>query len=399
MTAPLNLLQRSMLKRQLADPASRMYVIPVFLRLAPGIDPVRFAAAWTRAAASFEIFRARLCEAEGCVWRLTDGEGPVMSVREIADDELEEARDRVGSLDLFSEPPVRAAVYVTPTRGDWASVTFHHLALDGAGFKALNRLVERAYFEPGVRIPTDGAFRRLLESAQEERSLRFARARGYWERTYGDGGWATCPRTDRSEGGASQGELFFDLPIAVNDFWRICRERDMLPGLFVQAVAIRAIAEDVGSPSALTGWVCHGRSRADRHLGLPLVKELVLGADASLPDDRFAQLLRKRQYEALRSSCCPWASLPECPYFDRIADVLYQGDLRSGEGQSARLYVNDPDESDGFNTGSQNILDIEILERDGRLSAYFDYSAARYSPVRMAEFRDIFLACFSEFVA
>lgn len=396
MTAPLNVLQRHMLKRQLADPASCKYIIPTFVRLRPGIDPVRFAAAWNRAAASFEIFRARIAGSAsgGYEWRETDPAGPAMTVIDVADEDLLRLRDEIAPIDVFAERPVRAALYRTPHRGVWSAVDFHHLALDGFGFRALNGLVERAYFDPAAAIPSDGAFARLAASAEEEKSARFRQALEYWQDTYGRDTWSACPRPDRDLGGAAQGEVFFELPVSVSEFWRICRERDALPVLLMQAVALRAIAEDTGVSRALIGWTCHGRTRCDRDLGLPLIKDLVLGADTGLPDEELLSVLRKRHYEALRASVCPWTATESCPLADQVVDLLYQGDLRSAEGQSARLYQNDPDENDGYSIGSQNILDIEIIEKNERLLVYFDYSAARYSSERIQEFKALFIRHF-----
>ena len=399
MTAPLNILQRYMLKHQLADPASCMYSIPARLRLAPDIDPVRFAAAWNRVTASFEILRARLAEdgRGGFFGRDTRALPPPVGVLEVSDGEFRRMRDRVEPFDLFREPMVRAVVCRTPSLGNWIVFDFHHLAFDGFAILAFNRRVERAYEDPAAPIPSDGAFRRLRELDEEARSERFRRAERYWEETYGGTAWATCPKPDLDGADVTaQGELFFQLPVSVDGLWRICREKSLLPNQLVQAAVLKAIAEDNSRRHTLVGWTCHGRSVADRETGLPLMKDLVLGMDAELEDDEFLHELRRRHDEALRASVCPWAVTESCPLPDLIVDILYQGDLRSGVGHSRRLYVADPDERDGFGVGSQNVLDVEVFEDGNGLSAYFDYAAGRYSPARITSFRDRFLRTFGE---
>ena len=238
----------------------------------------------------------------------------------------------------------------------------------------------------GQVLPTDSWFEYLQERAGEESSPNYDESRKWYYDNYGNHNLCGYPATDFTQGwgGNKQGLLLRHSGITLEDLAGL-RQLHLNNTKFFLAISLLATSEYNHNQNIIHTWTYNGRFRKEHK---NIVGFMFQDLPVKLEQDVFASV-RRQTKECIIHKNYPYTSLDEHFLEDDKLCFMYNG----------RLYFDGPliDISDGLvemqhsYAGSQNILDVEVLEADDGIDLLFDYAAHRYKPESIERYSELFI--------
>ncbi len=267
----------------------------------------------------------------------------------------------------------------------------HHIVCDGIGKVNFFHDLQKVY--DGQKIARDSWFAYLQEREEEKYLPHYNESRKWYEDFYGHHDFCGYPATDFAvlgEGYNKQGLLLIPSGIIDNDL-EILRRFHLTRTEFFTTVSLIATSEYNHDPRVLITWCYKGRWKKEHHsiTGMMLQDMPVYVNMQSLSFSEIFAAVREQAKVCLRHKDYPYTSLDGKMLEDDKLCVIYQG--RIYEAWQKIICEEKLVDMDNKKAGSQNILDIEIMEADHRIDLLFDYAAHRYRPESIQRFADMFV--------
>lgn len=260
--APLNYLQRYILKHQEDNPGTSMFNLAKMFRLRKGIDLGKLADCLAQAGRAHQALLS-------VMHRFEDGE--VLQVQGLDDDEIQVEVVRVPERNLLARRAAYIKIFDTFDEGLVDAIIFdcgetayllsniHHLVCDGYSFPLILEDAHRAW--NGETLVQDDYYGVLAKRAARSQTPLAAAARKFVVETLRSREFTTLPRFDRG-GRVGYGSLEFPLALPADfetrlEAWRASRHH-----FFLAATAL-ALSRLTGSNDVEVDWVFHGRLTKD----------------------------------------------------------------------------------------------------------------------------------------
>ena len=289
----------------------------------------------------------------------------------------------------WGEAMCRFKLFVTE-KGKYLFWDDHHIVCDGLGKTIFWRDMQRAY--DGQDITPDSWFEYLQEREAEKSLPHYAESRKWYEDNYGSHEFCGYPAADFVQGGGlnKQGLLSVRSGLA-DDSLDVLKRYHLTHTEFFIALSLFATAEYNLNPSVLITWCNKGRWKRKHHriTGMMIQDMPAFLNVEGLSIADIASSVRQQVKGCMLHRDYPYMSLDEKMLENENLCLIYQG----------RLYTDGPVipliaellEMQNKHAGSQNILDIEVIETDDGIDLLFNYAAHMYKPESIERYSQIFI--------
>lgn len=308
----------------------------------------------------------------------------------VSEQELEEIKKTlVQPFKIINSQLSRFRVFETEKAG-YVFMDAHHTVFDGTSSKVFFTDVLTEY--AGQEAAKDRYYAILDRRQRQTESPFYRESREYYENRYAGTDWSKHLTTDNCTRENKAGEVFTALPVSGEQLNRLNEKYGISRNGFFIAVTALANAIYEKKPNILLSWIYNGRNDRDematvgllfRNLpaGVRLTKETTL-------KELYADIAQQIN-EGIAHSCYPYIESNNNVVEDDLTCVLYQDNLRNTDaipGLVGEVELNNEKHA------SQNIMDIEILNRDNGFVMMIDYAASLYQPESIDRYRKIFRA-------
>ncbi len=266
----------------------------------------------------------------------------------------------------------------------------HHTIFDGTSSKVFFTNVLTAY--AGQDLAKDYYYYILDKREKQVESDFYKESRDYFENRYSGVNWCRHISTDNVTRQNKDNEVFVMLPVSEKQLDIIGEKYGVSRNAFFITVSAIANAIYEKKPDIMLSWIYNGRNDLNEMSSVGLLfRNLPVGVQFTqnttlkeLYDDVIEQI-----NSGITHSCYPYIESDNNVVEDDYACVLYQDDIRNlGEIPGLIGEV----ELDNEKLASQNIMDLEILNRDEGIVMMIDYAASLYNDDSIDRYRKIYCA-------
>ena len=266
----------------------------------------------------------------------------------------------------------------------------HHTIFDGTSSKVFFTNILTAY--AGQELPKDYYYYILAKREKQMESEFYKESRDYFVNRYSGVDWCKHLTTDNDTRENTANEIFVMLPVSEEQLDIIDEKMGISRNGFFITVSAIANAIYEKNPNIMLSWIYNGRNDLNEMSSVGLLfRNLPVGVQFTqnttlkgLYDDITEQI-----NNGITHSCYPYVECDNNVVEDDLACVLYQDNLRNiGEIPGLLGEV----ELDNEKLASQNIMDLEILNRDEGIVMMIDYASSLYKPESIDRYRKIYCA-------
>lgn len=390
---PLTTEQIYMIDYQLYTPDSTMYNLYNMIKLDKNVmDMDMLVAAVNKAIKNQPVFMTEFFfneDGEICQ-RYSEDNFEEVKLEKVSEAELDEIKKTlVHPFRIIKSKLARFRVFETEEAG-YLFMDVHHTIFDGTSSKVFFTNVLTAY--AGQDLAKDYYYYILDKREKQVESDFYKESRDYFENRYSGVEWCKHISTDNITRENKDNEVFVMLPVSekqldiIGEKYGVSRN-----GFFITVSAIaNAIYEK--KPDIMLSWIYNGRNDLNEMSSVGLLfRNLPVGVQFTqnttlkeLYDDVIEQI-----NNGITHSCYPYIEGNNNVVEDDYVCVLYQDDIRNlGEVPGLIGEV----ELDNEKLASQNIMDLEILNRDEGIVMMIDYAASLYNEDSINRYRKIYCA-------
>ncbi len=313
-----------------------------------------------------------------------------VKLEKISESELEQIKKTlVKPFKIIKSRLARFRVFETEEAG-YLFMDVHHTIFDGTSSKVFFTNVLTAY--AGQDLAKDYYYYIIDKREKQVESDFYKESRDYFENRYSGVNWCRHISTDNVTRENKDNEVFVMLPVnekqldIIGEKYGVSRN-----GFFITVSAIaNAIYEK--KPDIMLSWIYNGRNDLNEMSSVGLLfRNLPVGVQFTqnttlkeLYDDVIEQI-----NSGITHSCYPYIESNNNVVEDDYACVLYQDDIRNlGEIPGLIGEV----ELENEKLASQNIMDLEILNKDEGVVMMIDYAASLYNDNSIDRYRKIYCA-------
>ena len=390
---PLTTEQIYMIDYQLYTPDSTMYNLYNMIKLDKNImDMDMLVNAVNTAIKNQPVFMTEFFfneDGEICQ-RYSEDNFEEVKLEKVTEAELENIKKTlVHPFRIIKSKLVRIRVFETEEAG-YLFMDVHHTIFDGTSSKVFFTNVLTAY--AGQDLARDYYYYILAKREKQVESDFYKESRDYFENRYAGIDWCKHLSTDNITRENTANEVFVMLPVNENQLNTIGEKYGISRNGFFITVSAIANAIYEKKPNIMLSWIYNGRNDLNEMSSVGLLfRNLPVGLQFTqnttlkeLYDDVIEQV-----NNGITHSCYPYIESNNNVVEDDYACVLYQDDLRNlGEIPGLVGEV----ELENEKLASQNIMDIEILNKDEGIVMMIDYAASLYNPASIDRYRKIYCA-------
>ena len=399
MEAPLNYLQRYVLRRIGERPGTMMFNLAKMFRLRRGIDLSRLAEALATSARSHLALKSVLHrDPDGGVVQLCgldDDEIQVEIVR-VSERNLLARRDSyVKPFDLYDEGLLDAIIFDCGENSYLLS-NIHHLVCDGYSFPIILEDAHRVW--NGETLEPDRYYEILARRAARSQMPVAVAARKFMLELVRSRSFVQLPVPDRHAASAYGAREF---PIGIPDGFdaRLASARVTRHHFFLSA-AVLALARLTGCGDVFIDWVFHGRVTKEelRTVGAFMVDlPMVMSDVGTLTPDEILYAAKHFTFTGIKNAhaikegdddeLCGCERLTFI-YQDQWSELMSPGLVRPNGPFAWMIEETIPLRPTAI--AAENPFNVEIMERADRTVLFLEYDAGRYSPELVAAYADCF---------
>ena len=321
---------------------------------------------------------------------------PEVKLENVTEAELEVIKKGlVQPFKIINSSLCRFRVFETEKAG-YVFMDVHHTIFDGTSSKVFFSDVLTAY--AGQDLPQDRYYCILDQREKQTESPFYKESREYFENRYSGVDWCKHLTVDKNSRENTDAEAYVMLPVSeaqldeLNEKYGITRN-----GFFIVVSALaNAIYEK--KPDILLSWIYNGRNDRDEMASVGLLfRNLPVGVRLARTTTLKALYadVAEQVNSGIMHSCYPYVETNNSVVEDDLACVLYQDDLRNLDEVPGLV---GEVELSNEKLASQNIMDIEILNKDEGLIMMIDYAASLYAPESIDRYRKIYCAAIDALV-
>lgn len=390
---PLSTEQIYMVDYQLYTPKSTMYNLYNMIKFDKDVmDMELLTQAVNTAAKNQPVFMTKFFfNEDGEIYQKYEEDNfEEVKLEKVSEEELEQIKKTlVQPFKIINSKLVRFRLFETEEAG-YLFMDVHHTIFDGTSSKVFFTNVLTAY--AGQELAKDYYYYILAKREKQMESDFYRESREYFEKRYSGVDWCKHLTVDNSTRENTDKEVFVMLPVSekqlniIGEKYGVSRN-----GFFITVSAIaNAIYEK--KSDIMVSWIYNGRNDLSElsSVGL-LFRNLPVGVQFTqtttlkeLYDNIIEQI-----NSGITHSCYPYVESNNNVVEDDLACVLYQDDLRNLDEIPGLL---DEVELDNEKLASQNIMDLEILNKDEGIVMMIDYAASLYKPESIDRYRKIYCA-------
>ena len=392
--APLNYIQRYVLRQQEAHAGTSMFNLAKLFRLKRGIDLDRLADALEQAGRSHQALLSVL-------HRFPDGE--VLQMQGLDEDEIQVEVVKVSERNLLARRASYIKIFDTYDEGLVDAVIFdcgerayllsniHHLVCDGYSFPVILEDAHRAW--NGEALEQDGYYQVLAKRAARARMPVAIAARRFLAELLKSRDFITLPRDDLSgRTGYGSCECTLSLPPDFEsrlEAWRATRHH-----VFLAASAL-ALARLTGANDVEVDWVFHGRISKEelRTVGAFMVDlPFVMTNIADMTSGDVIARTKQSTFFGIKNAYAIMDSEDD-PLEGRRLTFVYQdawGELMTPgpvdpEGPFAWM-IDETLPLRPPRMAAENPFNVEIMEHKGATRLFVEYDTGRYAAATVARY-------------
>ena len=313
-----------------------------------------------------------------------------VKLEKVTEAELDEIKKTlVQPFKIINSKLVRFRIFETEEAG-YLFMDVHHTIYDGTSSKVFFTNVLTAY--AGQDLAKDYYYYILDKRERQVDSDYYRESKEYFENRYSGTEWCKHITVDNDTRENTDKEVFVMLPIneqqldAIGEKYGISRN-----GFFITVSAIaNAIYEQ--KSDIMLSWIYNGRNDLSEMSSVGLLfRNLPVGIKFNKSDTLKAlyEDVVEQVNSGIEHSCYPYVESNNNVIEDDLACVLYQDDLRNLDEVPGLI---GEVELDNEKLAAQNIMDIEILNKDEGIVMMIDYAASRYKEESIDRYRKIYCA-------
>ena len=308
----------------------------------------------------------------------------------ITESELMTIKDELIQPFSWGEAMCRFKLFITE-KGKYLLWDDHHIVCDAFGKIIFWRDLQRAY--DGQDLAPDSWFEYLQEREAEKSLPHYTESRKWYEYNYGSHEFCGYPAADFYDmgGGLNKQGLLSVRSGLADDSLDVLKRYHLTHTEFFIALSLFATAEYNLNPSVLITWCNKGRWKRKHHriTGMMIQDMPAFLNVEGLSIADIASSVRQQVKGCMLHRDYPYMLLDEKMLENENLCLIYQG----------RLYTDGPVipliaellEMQNKHAGSQNILDIEVIETDDGIDLLFNYAAHMYKPESIERYSQIFI--------
>ena len=376
---PLSTEQIYMLDIQLYTANSTMYNLACLLKTGKEMDADRLAEAAGQAIrahpALLTIIQFR--RGQEIAQRYAPELFEEIRAEKISEQELAQLKDTlVQPYKSMEEKLYRCRVFETE-EAVYLFLDIHHIIFDGTSMRILMQDIDRIL--RGEKTGEDWYYLLLTEREKERAGDFYRQSREYFEQRYLGTAWSTHPKTDHSTRKNEADEIILPLQIPMETLVQAETALHLSRNELMIAAAILAIGAYNQENDILISWIYHGRNNIlySRTVGL-LFRDLPVGIHLDRING-ISDLVFEVQEQVrggMEHDCFPYTEAGFSGMKGMNTCLLYQRHLydkiRIGGMDMVPIGLRQNLDA------SQTILDIEVIEKEEKLSLLLDYAASLY---------------------
>ncbi len=387
---PLTATQLYMFDYQCFVPKSTVWNLYMLLRLDPAADMVRLQRSIEKVLGNHPVFSTVLCfnDDNDLVQRYVPDVDLSIEVESMSEaDFIDECEDLIKPYKLMNSKLYRIRLIKTE-RGGYLYIDIHHIIADGNSLQVLIRDICNAY--EGRELHTDYYYYEMNKRRQDRLSELYGEAKEYYSLLLDNVDWDRYPLPDHPLGKGEYGNFTAMIPVEFSSYDELQKNYSVSKNAFFIAVSLLSIAFYNNSYDVRISWTFSGRDKeTDADIIGTLISDFYIGIRLSkIPTiaELYREVLRQIRNN-IYYSCYSYESPDENNNVD--AELIYQSNLRDIESNSSLKFI--PVEIECDNVAADNLLDIEIHEKDEGCMLYVDYMADCYDQGSIKRFKKIFL--------
>ena len=328
---PLTETQKGILADSLVNPETTIYNLPFYVKLPDSVDPERLKKAVETVIDSHPYLKMTLFTDEKGETRArrNDDTQPVVEI--ISVDAFPADQELVRPFRILDGPLYRVVLYRTPS-GNYLFWDMHHLIYDGESFAIFMDDIGKVYAGESVKPESFTGFEAALAEEEERRTERYAKAKEYYDNTFG-GCDANClPLPDRK--GETPEAGFLDLPSGIDHkavkAW--CASHDVAPNSFYNAVFGFTVSRFNYANEAVYTTIFSGRSdsRLADTIGMYVKTIPVLSqVDQELSVVDYVRTIQRQIFDSIGNDLYSFAEISNA--YDIPADLSFGYQPRLGK--------------------------------------------------------------------
>lgn len=313
-----------------------------------------------------------------------------IELEKVSERELEEIKKAlVQPFKIIKSRLVRARIFETEEAG-YLFFDVHHTIIDGTSSKVFFANILKAYAEQ--ELEKDYYYYILDKREKQMDSEFYHESKEYFENRYGNVAWCKHLSIDRETRENRASEIFVMLPVSEQDLdayeekYGISRN-----GFFIMVSAISTAIYEKKS-DIMMSWIYNGRNDMNDMSSVGLVfRNLPVGIrfTQNMTLEELCNDVNEQVNSGITHSCYPYVESNNNVVKDDLTCVLYQDDLRNLDDMPGLL---SEVELENDKLASQNILDLEILNKSEGIVMMVDYAASLYHPQSIDRYRKIYCA-------
>ena len=387
---PLTATQLYMFDYQCFIPKSTAWNLYLLLKLDPAVDLVRLQSAIETVLRNHPVFSTVLCfnDNNDLVQRFVPDVDMSVEIESMSEaDFVDECDDLIKPYKLMNSKLYRIRLIKTE-RGGYLYIDIHHIIADGNSLQVLIRDLCDAY--EGKTLQTDYYYYEMNERHQESLSDLYGEAKEYYSHLLDNVKWDSWPLPDHSLGKGEYGNFTALIPVEFSSYDELQKKYSVSKNAFYIAVSLLSIAFYNKSEDVRISWTFSGRDKeTDANIIGALIRDFYIGIRLSKTPtiaELYKEVLRQIRNN-IYYSCYSYEDLDEANSVD--AELIYQSNLRNIKSDSSLKFT--MVEIEQGNIAADNLMDIEIHEKDEGCMLYVDYMADCYDWSSINRFRKVFL--------
>lgn len=390
---PLTTEQLYMVDYQLYTPKSTMYNLYSMIKLDKQVmDMEKLAAAVNTTLQNHPVFATEFFfNEDGEInQRVTDKNDVQVELERVSERELEEIKKTlVQPFKIINSKLVRARVFETEEAG-YLFFDVHHTIFDGTSSKVFFGNIMKAYAEQELE---KDYYYYILDNREKLMDSEFYNeSREYFANRYGNVEWCKHLSVDQESRENRANEIYVTLPVTENDLDAFDQKYGISRNGFFITVSAIANAIYQKQSDIMLSWIYNGRNdMSDRSsIGL-LFRNLPVGIrfSRSMTLKELCDDVNEQINSGISHCCYPYVEANNNVVEDDLTCVLYQDNLRNIEDIPGLL---GEVELPNTKTASQNIMDLEILNRKSGIVLMVDYAASLYQTGSIDRYKKIYCA-------